>query len=505
MRLTPGARDAAGLFVSGSRHGRQAHASRRKPAPPDEATVVVRDAIRAHVPAAIAELARLAHEATSETARVAAINALIDRGYGRSRTRSRGDDGAHGITVRFVAPAEKTLTSSCPRRSASCSGPSATRPSTAAAARASRHSMATALVLLAAQRPLRILAARRVSSARSATRRSACSTTASRRSGSRGRFASTETEIRGRNGSLVLFAGLASNPDSIKSMEGIDIAWVEEAATHLAGARSTSWSRRSASRARSCGSPGTRAMPTDPVDALFRAGPPPPDAIVRRVVLRRQSLVPGRARRRAAWDLARDPDKYAHIWDGAYQRHAEARVFRNWRIDSLDLPDGRAALSSAPTGGLRPTRPCWCAAACSTGCSTSTARPTGSAAPSTRRRRCSATVEGAGPRRLADHGRQRAARADRPPAPRGVPHQAGPQGQGLGRGGRRLPAVARHRGASALPARHRRADALFLTRPTRSPATSCPSRKTATTTSSTRCATPSRTRGRRATGCSKLL
>ena len=47
-----------------------------------------------------------AHEATSEQARVSAINALIDRGYGNLKAASDGDDAAHGITVRFVAPAE---------------------------------------------------------------------------------------------------------------------------------------------------------------------------------------------------------------------------------------------------------------------------------------------------------------------------------------------------------------------------------------------------------------
>ena len=75
--------------------------------PPDDATVAIRNAIRAHVPDAIRELARLAHEAASEQARVAAINALIDRGYGNLKHASEGDDGAHGITVRFVAPTDK--------------------------------------------------------------------------------------------------------------------------------------------------------------------------------------------------------------------------------------------------------------------------------------------------------------------------------------------------------------------------------------------------------------
>ena len=74
---------------------------------PPNATLAIRNAIRAHVPDAIRELARLAHEAASEQARVAAINALIDRGYGNLKHATEGDDGAHGITVRFVAPTDK--------------------------------------------------------------------------------------------------------------------------------------------------------------------------------------------------------------------------------------------------------------------------------------------------------------------------------------------------------------------------------------------------------------
>src|SRR5712691_12000632 len=40
---------------------------------------------RMHAPAAITELARLALKAKNETARIAAIRELLDRGYGRSR------------------------------------------------------------------------------------------------------------------------------------------------------------------------------------------------------------------------------------------------------------------------------------------------------------------------------------------------------------------------------------------------------------------------------------
>jgi hypothetical protein len=45
----------------------------------------VQELARQHTPAAIVELARLALKAKSETARIAAIRELLDRGYGRRR------------------------------------------------------------------------------------------------------------------------------------------------------------------------------------------------------------------------------------------------------------------------------------------------------------------------------------------------------------------------------------------------------------------------------------
>ena len=45
----------------------------------------VQELARQYAPTAIAELARLALKAKNETARIAAIRELLDRGYGRSR------------------------------------------------------------------------------------------------------------------------------------------------------------------------------------------------------------------------------------------------------------------------------------------------------------------------------------------------------------------------------------------------------------------------------------
>ncbi len=129
--------------------------------PPDDATLAIRDAIRAHVPEAIRELARLAHEAASEQARVSAINALIDRGYGNLKHATR----------ETTAPMASRSASSRPPTEREIALPEAFRPlfvpSRYKAFYGGRgsgksHAVATALVLMAAERPLRILAAREI-------------------------------------------------------------------------------------------------------------------------------------------------------------------------------------------------------------------------------------------------------------------------------------------------------------------------------------------------------
>lgn len=94
---------------------------------------------------------------------------------------------------------------------------------------AKSHSVGRVLLDLAARRKLRILCAREVqlSMRDSVMRLLRDQITAM---GLDQFFTPLETEIRGANGSLFLFAGLQQHTvDSIKSFEGVDIAWVEEA------------------------------------------------------------------------------------------------------------------------------------------------------------------------------------------------------------------------------------------------------------------------------------
>ena len=89
--------------------------------------------------------------------------------------------------------------------------------------------VAAALLVLAADRPLRILCAREVQkSMRDSVHRLLKDTIV--RLGIESFFEVLDAEIRGLNGSLILFSGLQSHTvDSIKSFEGVDIVWAEEA------------------------------------------------------------------------------------------------------------------------------------------------------------------------------------------------------------------------------------------------------------------------------------
>jgi hypothetical protein len=62
----------------------------------------VRELARAHCPAAIAELARLALKARSECARIAAIRELLDRGYGKATQPLAGETGVAPIVLQVT-------------------------------------------------------------------------------------------------------------------------------------------------------------------------------------------------------------------------------------------------------------------------------------------------------------------------------------------------------------------------------------------------------------------
>lgn len=154
------------------------------------------------------------------------------------------------------------------------------------------------------------------------------------------RFEVLKTHIEVDNGGVIIFQGMQNHTaESIKSLEGFRIAWIEEAQS--VSQRSLDLLRPTM---RSAGSEiwasWNPSKPDDPIDQLLR-GPdriPAPAAVVVEANWPDNPWLPDVLREEKNWDKARDPDKYAHIWLGQYQRNSEARVFRNWRVDTFDTP-----------------------------------------------------------------------------------------------------------------------------------------------------------------------
>lgn len=147
-------------------------------------------------------------------------------------------------------------------------------------------------------------------------------------------------KILGKNGSLIIFQGMSTaTAESIKSLEGYDIAWVEEA---------QSLSQRSLDLLRpTIRKEGSEiwftwnpSLATDPIDAFLRCDNPPPGSIVVKVNYRDNPWLPDILQAELDYDQKRDPDKFKHVWLGEYQSNSEARVFKNWVIEEFERPEG---------------------------------------------------------------------------------------------------------------------------------------------------------------------
>jgi phage terminase large subunit len=148
-----------------------------------------------------------------------------------------------------------------------------------------------------------------------------------------------DKQILSRHGTgRIIFQGMQNHTaDSIKSLEGYDRAWVEEA---------QSLSQHSLDLLRpTIRKPDSELWFTwnprnedDPVDALLRGPEPPPSATVIEVNYADNPWFPDVLREEMEYDRGRDPDKYAHVWLGKYLRNSDAQVFKNWRVEDFNTP-----------------------------------------------------------------------------------------------------------------------------------------------------------------------
>jgi phage terminase large subunit len=148
-----------------------------------------------------------------------------------------------------------------------------------------------------------------------------------------------EAQIRTPSDGLIAFAGLQDHTaESIKSYEGFDVAWVEEAQT--VSPRSLNLLRPTI---RAGGSElwfsWNPRRKIDPVDEMFRGQETPTDSQIVRVNWDQNPWFPAELEQERLDCLRMQPDQYDHIWEGGYITVAEGAYFARHLADAKS--DGR--------------------------------------------------------------------------------------------------------------------------------------------------------------------
>jgi phage terminase large subunit len=184
--------------------------------------------------------------------------------------------------------------------------------------------IARALLIKGAKDPIRILCAREFqTSIKDSVHKLLCDQIESL--GLLSFYEITQTSIRGRNGTEFSFVGLKNNVSNIKSYEGVDICWVEEAQT----TSRLSWNiliptiRKEGSEIWISFNP---ELETDETYQRFVANPPA-DSITMKVNWYDNPWFPDTLRLEKDALKARDEEAYNQVWEGLCRQTVDGAIF----------------------------------------------------------------------------------------------------------------------------------------------------------------------------------
>jgi len=153
-------------------------------------------------------------------------------------------------------------------------------------------------------------------------------------------FEVQDRRIISKTGGVTIFEGMQNHTaDSIKSLEGFDRAWFEEAQNasekSLTLLRPTI--RKEGSEMWFSWNP---AKETDPIDSLLRGEKKPKELILVEANYTDNPWFTKELEDEMEFDRSRDFEKYEHVWLGKYWSNTESRIFKNWIVEEFERPEG---------------------------------------------------------------------------------------------------------------------------------------------------------------------
>lgn len=212
--------------------------------------------------------------------------------------------------------------------------------------------IARALLIIGAEKPLRILCARELqTSIKDSVHKLLSDQIEALNLGSF--YEVQQATIKGANGTEIVFSGLKSNVTQIKSFEGVDVCWIEEAQT----VSKSSWNVLIPTIRKNNSEIWISFNPELEEDETYQrfVVKPPAGAIVERINWSDNPWFPDVLRAEKDALEARDYPAYQNVWEGLCRRSVDGAIFAN----ELEIAELEGRIGNVKYDPSKPVHRIW--------------------------------------------------------------------------------------------------------------------------------------------------
>jgi phage terminase large subunit len=209
------------------------------------------------------------------------------------------------------------------------------------------HSIAKALLVKGVRKPIRVLCAREYMTSIKDSVHKLLSDQIEL-IGLQSFYEVTQNSIRGQNGTEFAFVGLKNNISNVKSFEGIDTAWVEEAQT----VSKTSWNVLIPTIRKEDSEIWISFNPELEADETYQrfVVSPPDNSIVQRINWSDNLWFPETLRLEKDALKNRDPAAFNNVWEGLCRLTVDGAIFAN----EMNMAELQGRITSVPYDATKP-------------------------------------------------------------------------------------------------------------------------------------------------------